>query len=296
MQSFVRNASKLLLVGLFLALASAALASNTWYVDGVNGNDNNECKTPQTSRSLRRGTLRVAPAIYTENLTISISLNIFGSNATTTIVDGGGIGTVFVISSTTANVKFSKLTIRNGHGNYGGGIYSVGTLTINNSTISGNSASFGGGGIELSHGASATINNSTITANTVFSYDGGGIVSYDIASATFQNSILANNTGGNCSGTTISTGYNLSSDGTCSFNGAGDMNNTDARLGTLGNQGGPTQTIPLLEGSPAMDAGNPNGCTDGKGHLLRIDQRGYPRPDKEDNTGCDMGAYERQSD
>ena len=292
----------------------------------------------------------MAPAIYTENLTISISLNIFGSNATTTIVDGGGIGTVFVISSTTANVKFSKLTIRNGHGNYGGGIYSVGTLTINNSTISGNiaadagggielsypgtatinnstitanngtyyggaienggptgltinnstisgnSASFGGGGIELSHGASATINNSTITANTVFSYDGGGIVSYDIASATFQNSILANNTGGNCSGTTISTGYNLSSDGTCSFNGAGDMNNTDARLGTLGNQGGPTQTIPLLEGSPAMDAGNPNGCTDGKGHLLRIDQRGYPRPDKEDNTGCDMGAYERQSD
>ena len=31
-------------------------------------------------------------------------------------------------------------------------------------------------------------------------------------------------------------------------------------------------------------------------HLLTNDQRGYPRPDKEDTFGCDIGAYERQSD
>jgi hypothetical protein len=36
--------------------------------------------------------------------------------------------------------------------------------------------------------------------------------------------------------------------------------------------------------------------TDSLGHLLKIDQRGMPRPDKEDSGGCDMGAYERQSD
>jgi len=35
----------------------------------------------------------------------------------------------------------------------------------------------------------------------------------------------------------------------------------DAEYGTLR---GPTQTIPLLSGSPAIDAGNPSGCTDGK--------------------------------
>jgi hypothetical protein len=52
----------------------------------------------------------------------------------------------------------------------------------------------------------------------------------------------------------------------------------------------------LLSGSPAIDAGNPNGCTDGNGNLLKTDQRGMPRPDKEDTGGCDMGAYERQSD
>ena len=61
-------------------------------------------------------------------------------------------------------------------------------------------------------------------------------------------------------------------------------------------EGGPTQTIPLLPGSPAIDAGNPNGCTDSQGHLLKTDQRGMPRPDREDQTGCDMGAYERQCD
>jgi len=52
----------------------------------------------------------------------------------------------------------------------------------------------------------------------------------------------------------------------------------------------------LLSGSPAIDAGNPAGCTDGLGHLLKTDQRGMPRPDPEDKGGCDMGAYESQSD
>jgi hypothetical protein len=52
----------------------------------------------------------------------------------------------------------------------------------------------------------------------------------------------------------------------------------------------------LLPGSPAIDAGNPAGCTDGSGHLLTTDQRGMPRPDREDAVGCDVGAYERQTD
>jgi len=64
----------------------------------------------------------------------------------------------------------------------------------------------------------------------------------------------------------------------------------------LGNHGGPTPTIPLQSGSPAIDAGNPSGCTDGAGHLLKTDQRGKPRPDPEDISGCDPGAFERQSD
>jgi hypothetical protein len=93
-----------------------------------------------------------------------------------------------------------------------------------------------------------------------------------------------------------SNGYNLSSDNTCNFNGPGDLNNTNPKLDPLRNNGGPTQTQALLAGSPAIDAGNASGCTNGTGHLLMTDQRGKPRPDKEDTGGCDMGAYERQSD
>jgi len=86
-----------------------------------------------------------------------------------------------------------------------------------------------------------------------------------------------------------SKGYNVSSDSTCNFNGPGDLN-------TLGYYGGPTQTMPLLSGSPAIDGGNPSGCTDDQGNLLKTDQRGMPRPDTEDKGDCDMGAYESQSD
>jgi len=93
-----------------------------------------------------------------------------------------------------------------------------------------------------------------------------------------------------------SHGYNLSTDNSCPFNDVGDLNNTHPKLGPLQNNGGPTQTQALLPGSLAIDAGNPNGCTDGSGRLLKTDQRGAPRPDPEDSGGCDMGAYERQRD
>jgi hypothetical protein len=181
----------------------------------------------------------------------------------------------------------------------GGGIYNIGTLIINNSTLTGNVAVGEGGGISNSQaGFSAghvTISNSTLSGNTDTAGHGGGIFN-GFGQATLQNSIVANNSGGNCSGTIFSHGYNLSSDSTCKFSDTGDLNNTNPLLGTLGYYGGPTRTIPLLSGSPAIDSGNPSGCTDGQGHLLKTDQRGKPRPDTEDTGGCDMGAYERQSD
>ena len=395
------NSLRLLVV--FLALTSTALASNTWYVDGVNGSDKNDCKTPQTacqtighaiSLASSGDSIIVAPATYAENLVIGVSLKLIGSGTATTIIDGGGASTVVTISG--GVVLLSKVTIRNGHATDGGGIYNAGTLTISNSTLSGNSASYQGGGVLNSgkltinqstfsengaaYGAAIrnfkglTINTSTFSGNSALYYgggilnsgkltinrstfsgnsagdSGGGIANYkgltintstfignsalylgggiytvkkhpsavinnstlsgnsagdygggifkSGGTATLQNSIVANNSEGNCAGTgTItSNGYNLSSDGSCNFNNTGDLNNTYPKLGMLGNHGGPTQTIPLLSGSPAIDAGNPNGCTDGKGNLLTIDQRGKPRPDKEDTGGCDMGAYERQKD
>jgi hypothetical protein len=391
----------LLLPAVFLALASTAFASTKWYVDGVNGSDNNNCKSRQhacktighaISLASSGDSIMVAAATYTENLFIGFTLKILGSGDTTTIIDGGQADRVVNIPNAGDRIILSRVTVRNGRfrvgggisnngtltinnstlsgniayssghlpglgggvynvgtlainnstvsgniaaGNYaglGGGIYNGGTLTINDSTLSGNAATgaaASGGGI-YNDAARVTINNSTISSNTASGHSasgyGGGIYNYNAAvtinnstlsgnsarhgggdgvggslanysTATLQNTIVANSPhGGNCSGTMTSNGHNLSSDATCNFNSTGDLNNTDPKLGQLGNYGGPTQTIPLLSGSPAIDAGNPNGCTDGNGHLLKTDQRGKPRPDKEDTGGCDMGAYERQKD
>jgi hypothetical protein len=235
---------------------------------------------------------------------------------------GGGIsnGGTLTISNSTLTGNAAKG--RSFSPAKGGGIYNVGQLTINKSTLNENTAFSGvgggaGGGI-WNGGAAMLITNSTIAGNSTAGAGGGiynagnlkissstvsgnsgglpsGIYS-PVGSATLQNSIVANNSGGNCGGTMTSHGYNLSSDGTCNFNNTGDLNNTDPMLGPLQNNGGPTQTVALPSGSPAVDAGNPNGCTDGQGHLLKTDQRGKPRPDTEDTGGCDMGAYERQSD
>jgi hypothetical protein len=355
----------LLLFVLLLAVGPKALASDTWYVDGVHGSDNNNCKSPQTAcKTIKHAislassgdSIMVAAATYKENLTIRFSLKIVGSDASTTFIDGVGVSTVVTISDANAHVALSKLTIQNGFARGpGGGIYNGGALRINNTTISGNSAFTGGGiynrgtvtissstisgnaafkegcqddchtrGGGIYNRGTVTISNSTISGNGASSnciiactaYGGGinndgtltisnstiggngaGVGGGIAGTVILQNSIVANSpSGGNCYGTMTSKGYNLSSDNTCDFNGSGDLNNTDPKLGQLGNHSGPTQTIPLLSGSPAIDAGNPSGCTDGNGHLLKTDQRGFPRPDKEDTGGCDMGAYERQKD
>jgi hypothetical protein len=352
-----------LLLALFSALAPTAGASTTWHVNGANGSDYNNCLSTATacqtighaiSLAVSGDSITIAPAVYSENLTINFSLRLIGSNARTTIIDGAQSRRVISILSTSAAVTLSNLTIRNGiapagggilnwgnltlsnsaiTGNYalsessanGGGIYNSGTLTVRNSTFSGNTttANFvaggaiyssgplvmynstvsgnsvggrfggGGGGIYTAGGATR-ISNTTIAGNSGNSgggiYKGGGTV-------TIQNSIVSGNSPGrNCFGTMTSNGYNLSSDGTCTFHNGGDRNNTNPRLGTLGNYGGPTNTMQLLTGSPAIDTGNPSGCRDSQGNLLKTDQRGMPRPDKEDTVGCDMGAFERQSD
>lgn len=383
---------------LFLTLVPAALASQTWFVDGANGNDNNDCQSPQhacrtisnaISLTLPGDSILVAPAIYHESLSIPYSLKIIGSDAKTTIVDAGGISSQVAVvgSEPKVPVTLSKMTFRNAAGEgdgggvyncfgtltvidsiitgnrlrrgngsfgYGAGIYNCpsSTLTLINTTISDNSAEVGGaicnggtltilnstfsgnvarqhrGGAIASYGALTItnstfsgnssgsnglagailngglfqsdgfllINNSTLSGNTAGEGRGGGIYNVKGSSALLQNSIIANNAGGNCHGQMTSNGYNLSGDNSCSFDAAGDLNDTDPKLGPLQNNGGLTNTMALLPGSPAIDSGNPGGCRDGRGPLLKTDQRGEPRPNKEDAGGCDIGAYEVQSD
>jgi hypothetical protein len=143
---------------------------------------------------------------------------------------------------------------------------------VSSSTISGNSAI-----LHTPYGSSATY--------------GGGLYNKATTGLKVQNSILsANTSGGNCYGTVGSLGYNLSSDTTCTgFTATGDKKSVNPMLGALQNNGGPTNTMALGSGSPAMNAGNPGGCGDGNGNRLMTDQRGVARP----ATGaCDVGSYQ----
>ncbi len=99
----------------------------------------------------------------------------------------------------------------------------------------------------------------------------------------FRNSILAySGTNHNTWGTITDAGYNMSSDGSANFNSGSSFNFTDPLLGPLADNGGPTLTMALSAGSPAVDFGTSVGAPN-------TDQRGFARPS---GLGVDVGAYE----
>jgi hypothetical protein len=140
---------------------------------------------------------------------------------------------------------------------------------------------------------SVTLAGNTFTASSVdSSFPPAALGVYNGGTANVHNSVIANNTTGiarNCatnSGSTIvDQGYNLDSANQCGFTVPNhDLVNTNAALGALANNGGPTDTMALGATSPALDAADP-ACP-----LPRTDQRGVNRPQ---GPRCDMGAYER---
>jgi hypothetical protein len=211
---------------------------------------------------------------------------------------GGGIcnGGLLTIFYTT----FSGNTTRNEKG--GGAIFNYGVLHVADSTFSGNSAPGGvGGAIDdgsaFGGSGGAQIDNNTISGNSAGGKNsaGGGIYNNVGLPVYVQNTIIANNSPQNCAGARLETeGFNLSSDKSCDLDGAGDQNGADPMLGPLRYNGGPTLTMALHAGSPAIDAGNRSGCRDWLGRLIATDQRGMPRPDQQEPRGCDIGAYESQ--
>jgi CSLREA domain-containing protein len=176
-----------------------------------------------------------------------------------------------------------------------------GTLHVVNSTITNNSTAFLGAIGTSGAGDVLTMHNGTMVGNTSTTPGGaGGIFNSFAADLTITNTIIADNGSSNCSFTTtpsVSTN-NLADDATC---GAGFTQKTSAELGLnpagLRENGGPTQTIALLPGSAAIDAGTPSGCFGPTGAILTSDQRGVTRPQDGDGSGastCDVGAFERQ--
>ena len=242
----------------------------------------------------------------------------------TAAVLGGGIygsGAVTILSSTIEG---------NSAVNGGGGLYVIaGTAHIQGSTVDQNSSAAGGGGLRVSSGGTLTVVETTVTGNisnsdgagtyVEGSFGGGSLQAFNATitgnqcgigqagcgiflesggTASIANTILANNyelsktsAPNDCNGLT-SLDYNLVLTlANCTITGATSNNiyGSDPMLSPLQDNGGPTRTKALSTGSPAIDKGNPSGCTDNFGATLTTDQREYVSPI---NGRCDMGAYE----
>jgi Concanavalin A-like lectin/glucanases superfamily/IPT/TIG domain/Abnormal spindle-like microcephaly-assoc'd, ASPM-SPD-2-Hydin len=208
-------------------------------------------------------------ALTSAELAINSSLTIAGPGADRLSISGGGVLRVFSVGAGNYAVTFSKLAIVDGasSGSFGGGIYnqSSGSVTVAQSTLSGNSAN-GGGGIYNQSTGSLTVTQSTLSGNSATF--GGGIYNWSTGSVTLANSIVAGNSGD--SNPDLFGSFDSTSSGNLIGNVAPASGLTNgvnsnqvgssttpinALLGPLQNNGGPTQTHMLLNGSPAINAG-----------------------------------------
>jgi CSLREA domain-containing protein len=259
----------------------------------------------------------------------TVSNNSVASDASGTgqaAANGGGIAvengaTLHVVRSTIATnhvgAQISSGTGSSATNANGGGIYTRGAVTIDQSTITNNTvqvtggtepsiSDFASGGGVFEHNlGSLSLTGATVSSNSLnatgVSPSAQGANMGITGTATFRSTIVADpiSTPGaeNCIGGTLtSNGYNLEDDAgqSCGFSQATDIAGQDPVLGTLANNGGPTQTMNLPAGSPAIDKGRSFGAT--------ADQRGAGFPRISDSptianasggNGADIGAFER---
>lgn len=238
-----------------------------------------------------------------------------GASGTGSGGNGGSGGNLYISGgspSFTADIKRSLIAngvtgiggFGSGNGGYGngGGIgVDGGTLTLENSTVSGNTTgttnsatAFGGNGagIYLNSSSSHKIYNVTLTGNRVRSGGDGGLY-FDPGSLDLRNSILANTTG--TSGTEPdcfrpSANANL----TQATNLIENQQNcgtpavtADPQLASLADNGGQTETHAITDTSPAYNAGSETSLAD------ETDQRGVGF-ERESGSAIDIGAFELQ--
>ena len=211
------------------------------------------------------------------------------------IASGGG---AIYNSSGSSSLTVLGSTFSGNQGTDGGGAISSSnsTATVLNSTFYGNDTEYDGGAIANS-AATIKVGNSTFYENSA-ARDGGGISNLR-GTFSLQSSIVAGNEAPeapDASGDFVSGGYNLIGDtsGSTGF-GPTDQQNTRSGLDPRGprDNGGPTKTIALVTGSPAIDAILREACPP-----PAVDQRGISRPQDGDGDGaprCDTGAYEREN-
>jgi hypothetical protein len=297
----VRKVTGTILAALAVTMFAAPLAASVPCVTNLNDSGTGSLRyciitvDPGSSitfdPSLNGGTITLG-----STLTISEPMTIAGPGANLLTISGGNAVEIFKITLGTVNI--SGLTIANGNSGAGGGIYNTDTLTVTNSTFSGNTASSNGGGID--NDGTLTVTNSTFFGNTAniggglfinlgnqtvtnstFSGNtanlGGGGIFDNMGPLSMSNSIVAGNT------TTNNPGDDCDS---CGPQSSPNLIGGNPQLSALGWYGGSTQTMLPLPRSPAIglglasDTDKPN-----------MDQRGFGRPSTPGNA-VDVGAVQ----
>jgi len=219
------------------------------------------------------------------NLTID-QLNIVNGKSTveecagSAVSCGGGLMLEYITTATVLNSTFSN----NDGGLEGGAIYSYygNPLTVANSTFTNNHALAYAGAIGVFYG-NATLTNNTFTGNST-SVGYGSTLLNTWGTVTLRNNIFVKGA------TSINACDSDFSDGGSTNDGGGNVRSGDntcpgttanPMLGALGDYGGGVQTMPLLPGSPVINAASAN-CP-------AVDARGVPR-----GATCDSGAFESQ--
>lgn len=232
------------------------------------------------------------------------------SGNTTSDTAGGGIDNYGTLTITNGSIANNHVTGMNGSG---GAIFnSGGTITVTNSTFSGNTTDYRSSVIHNQGGGSTTFRSVTVSGNDSGS-NGGAILNVAGSTVGIRNSTFARNRAGagptsilnygaanefgvrnsiivdgdgnsaSCQGAIGSYGRSVYGDDSCSAT-ASDLASTDPMIGPLANNGGPVRTHALLAGSPAIDLG----FTEGP-NCKGTDARGVPRPV---GVRCDAGVYE----
>ncbi len=190
-----------------------------------------------------------------------------------------------------------------GGNGYGGAVFSSSDVRILSCTFAGNSALAGKGGMGAAPQKGVNISRGGNRPNGLPGaglggaiYRPGALPSGNYAHLNtsdpvrIKNTLIAGNASSiNCEAAIHSEGYNISSDDTCHLTASGDRVVVDITLKPIAYNGGSAFTYALPALSPAVDGGDPAGCTDPAGAVLATDQRGQNRAW---GGRCDIGAFE----
>jgi hypothetical protein len=272
---FIPATGGLLTLVMIILATQPGRAAGPWYVT-PGGDDGNDCLSPGAACATINGALGKPGFVISDTILVATG-TYTGTGAEVVLLDksatlSGGWDGTFTMQSGTSTVDgeasrrgitvnsgvtaiVQHFTVQNGYsGGDGGGIHNSGTLTLTNSSISGNSAdhgshsgggiysiaaltlmsstvshnsAMGGGGIQGTGGSSTVIMDSRIYGNTAVSGQGGGIeLDFDSGLTMSRSWVVGNAAPGNDAG-----GIGLDWGGSAYIENSIIAGNTTARTG-----------------------------------------------------------------